>query len=295
MTFYKDQDPQSSLNAEHQYLHLLDDIMEEGVDREGRNGKTRALWAKQFRCNLANGFPALTTKKLFFRGVVGELIWFLSGSTNDNDLKLLMGYGPDKDTIWSANARDYHQTHPEEPFGKLGPIYGHQWRRWGEAQVDQIAYAINELRVRPDNRRIVVSAWNPAELHYMALPPCHMLFQFFSAPQPNGPRQLSIHMVQRSCDMFLGVPFNIASYALLLAMVAQVTKHEAKELVITFNDAHIYHEHFPQVKEQLSRKLFPAPNLVLNSYCTELEQFTMQDIRLENYQFHPAIEAKMIV
>lgn len=272
------------------YNDVLRQILEKGVDRQGRNAVTRACFAIQMRFNLADGFPAVTTKKLAFNAVKGELLWFLEGSDSDERLKEIMG----KDhTIWTDNAEAPYWK-PKAKFpGDLGRVYGVQWRHWKKpdgSEVDQIANIINKLKTDPSDRRLVVSAWNPGELDQMALPPCHMIFQFFVA---NG--KLSLHMTQRSCDMFLGVPFNIASYALLLAMVAQVVGMEPHECVLTLNDAHIYHEHFDAVKEQLSREPKKLPKLWLNPEIKELDKFTMEDIKLVDYEFHPPIAAKMIV
>lgn len=274
------------------YNDVLKKIMEEGVDREGRNGKTRALFAIQMRFDLKEGFPAVTTKKLAFNAVKSELLWFLEGSTDDNRLKELNG--TDR-TIWTDNAEsDYWKSKAKFP-GDLGRVYGVQWRRWKTnygKTIDQLGEVIEKIKTNPTDRRLVVSAWNPAELDEMALPPCHMLFQFF----PNTvDKTLSLHMVQRSCDMFLGVPFNIASYSLLLSMVAQVTGYEPGECILTLNDAHIYHEHFDAVREQLSREPFPLPKLDLNPFVESIDDFTMTDINLEHYQSHPPIKAKMIV
>ncbi len=288
-----------------QYLDLLEDIMENGADREGRNGWTRAVFARQLRFNLADGFPAVTTKKLAFKMMTGELLWFLEGSGDENRLREIMG----RDwTIWTDNAyADY--WHPKARFdGDCGRIYGVQWRGWRSpaypdlgrkkpAEIDQLAEVIDKLKYQPTDRRLAVSAWNPGEIELMALPPCHMLFQFFVEPV-NGslqPGRLSLHMVQRSCDMFLGVPFNIASYALLLSMVARVTGHAPGECVLTLNDAHIYHIHFDAVKEQLSRKPLSLPSLWLNPKVKTIDSFTMKDIKLENYQHHKKIAAEMAV
>lgn len=274
------------------YLDVMDRIMKEGIDREGRNGKTRALFAQQVRFNFADGFPAVTTKKLAFKAVKSELLWFLEGSNDDNRLKELNG---SERTIWTDNAEADYWT-PKAKFpGDLGRIYGVQWRKWQSPDgkiFDQIATVIDKIKNNPTDRRLVVSAWNPGELDQMALPPCHMMFQFF--PNPNT-KQLSVHMVQRSCDMFLGVPFNIASYALLLAMVAQVTGYTPHEVVLSLNDAHIYHEHFDAVREQLTREPYPLPTLKLNPNVTDINAFTMDDIELVSYQSHPPIKAKMIV
>lgn len=272
------------------YNEVLKRILENGVDRKGRNAVTRAQFAIQMRFNLQDGFPAVTTKTLAFSAVKGELLWFLEGSGSDQRLKEIMG----KDrTIWTDNAEaDYWKPKAKFP-GDLGRVYGVQWRKWAKTDgttVDQIANIVSKLKADPNDRRLVVTAWNPGELDQMALPPCHMIFQFFVA---NG--KLSLHMTQRSCDMFLGVPFNIASYALLLAMVAQVTGLEPYECVLTLNDAHIYHEHFDAVKEQLAREPMKLPKLWLNPEVKDIDKFTMEDIKLVDYEHHPTIKAPMIV
>jgi len=272
------------------YNDALEKISIEGVDRKGRNAITRALFAIQMRFNLENGFPAVTTKQLAFNAVKGELLWFLEGSGSDERLKEIMG----KDrTIWTDNAEaDYWK--PKSKFdGDLGRVYGVQWRHWKKpdgTEVDQIANLINKLKTDPNDRRLIVTAWNPGELDQMALPPCHMIFQFFVYYG-----KLSLHMTQRSCDMFLGVPFNIASYALLLSMVAQVVGLIPGECVLTLNDAHIYHEHFDAVNEQLSREPKKLPKLWLNPEIKDINKFTMDDIKLVDYEHHPPIKAKMIV
>ena len=272
------------------YNDVLRKIMDEGVDRVGRNATTRALFAMQMRFKMADGFPAVTTKKLAFKAVKSELLWFLEASHDDNRLKELNG---SEKTIWTDNAQaDYWK--PKAKFdGDLGRIYGVQWRKWQTTDgriVDQIKDAVEKIKKSPSDRRIIVTAWNPGEIDQMALPPCHMLFQFFVA---DG--KLSLHMVQRSCDMFLGVPFNIASYSLLLHMMAQVTGTVADECVLTLNDAHVYHEHFDAVQEQLSREPMKLCSLRLNPEVKDIDSFTMDDIALENYVSHPAIGAKMIV
>lgn len=276
------------------YNDVLKKIYEEGVDREGRNGKTRALFAIQMRFDMADGFPAVTTKKLAFKAVTSELLWFLDMKgkerASDEDLKAFNGT---ERTIWTDNAEsDYWKPKAQFP-GDLGRVYGIQWRGWkspsGET-VDQIAQLIEKIKKDPTDRRLIVTAWNPGELSDMALPPCHMFFQCFVA---NG--KLSLHMVQRSCDMFLGVPFNIASYSLLLHMLARATGLEPGEFVHTLQDAHIYHDHFEAVEEQLSREPMALPTLWLNPDKTDIDGWTMDDIKLENYQSHPAIKAKMAV
>ncbi len=268
--------------------------MDEGVDREGRNGATRALFAIQMRFSMADGFPAVTTKKLAFKAVKSELLWFLDMKgkerASDEDLKRL---NESERTIWTDNAEsDYWKPKVQFP-GDLGRVYGIQWRNWKKPDgttVDQIAELVKKLKENPTDRRLIVSAWNPGELDMMALPPCHMLFQCFVA---DG--KLSLHMTQRSCDMFLGVPFNIASYSLLLHMLAQVTGLIAHECILTLQDAHIYHDHFDAVKEQLAREPYPLPTLKLNSEVKDIDGFKMTDIELENYQHYPPIKAKMAV
>nr|AIA14250.1 thymidylate synthase [uncultured bacterium] len=271
------------------YNDVLKRIMDQGVDRQGRNAVTRALFVEQMRFKMSDGFPAMTTKRLAFKAVKSELLWFLEGSNDDNRLKELNG---SEKTIWTANAQASYWKPKAKFDGDLGRIYGVQWRSWLAPDgrvIDQIAQAIDKIKNDPSNRRIIVSAWNPGEIDQMALPPCHMLFQFFVA---NG--KLSLHMVQRSCDMFLGVPFNIASYSLLLHMVAQVTGTTADECILTLNDAHIYHPHFDAVNEQLSREPMKLCSLWLNPEIKDINDFTMDDIRLENYESHPTIPAEMI-
>lgn len=285
---------------EQAYLDALRDIMEKGTDRDDRTGTgTRARFGLQMRFNMADGFPAITTKKLAFKAVKSELLWFLEGSNDDNRLKELNGTDT---TIWSANGEaDYWKPYAEFP-GHLGKIYGVQWRSWQNADgttVDQIANVINKIKNGKESfkRRLIVTAWHPGELDYdeqqppqAALSPCHVLFQFFVA---DG--KLSLQMYQRSADMFLGVPFNIASYSLLLHMVAQVTGLVAHEFVHVIGDAHIYHNHFDAVNEQLTREPLPYPKLWLNPEVKDIDSFTMDDIALEGYESHGSIKAKMAV
>ena len=273
-----------------QYLDVLRNIYTEGYDVDGRNGKTRKLFAQQMRFSFAKGFPAVTTKKLAFNMMKSELLWFIEGSGDDNRLKEIAGT---ENTIWTANAEAAYWKPKAKFTGDLGRVYGVQWRHWRRpdgTEVDQLREVIERIKTMPHDRRHVVTAWNPGEIEEMALPPCHMLFQFFVA---DG--KLSIHMVQRSCDMFLGVPFNIASYALLLAMVAQVTGLEPDECVLTLNDAHIYHDHFAAVEEQLAREPLPLPQLWLNPDVRDIDGFKMDDIKLVGYESHPPIKAVMAV
>ncbi len=274
-----------------QYLETLKNIYKNGTDVEGRNGSVRKLFALQMRFDLEEGFPAVTTKKLAFKAVASELLWFIEGSGDDNRLQEINGTNK---TIWTANAEaDYWK--PKAKFaGDLGRVYGVQWRGWqkpdGNTKVDQLKDVIERIKSDPYDRRLIVSAWNPGELDQMALPPCHMMFQFFVA---NG--KLSLHMYQRSCDMFLGVPFNIASYSLLLSMVSQVTDLTPHECVLTLGDAHIYHDHFKAVEQQLARKPHKPPSLWLNPKVKTINNFTMHDIKLNNYTHDETIKAEMSV
>ena len=271
-----------------QYLDLLRHTLEKGSDRPDRTGVgTRAVFGQTMRFDLSDGFPAITTKKLAFHAVKAELLWLISGSSDVKELQKMGCH------IWDANAyADYWK--PNARFdGDLGRVYGVQWRSWQAPDgrtIDQLRDAIERIKNSPHDRRIIVSAWNPGELEQMALPPCHALFQFFVA---DG--KLSLSMYQRSCDMFLGVPFNIASYSLLLHMIAQVTGLEAGEFVHVLGDTHIYQNHFNQVREQLLREPYPLPKLILNPEIKDIDRFTMDDITLENYQSHPTIKAPMAV
>lgn len=271
-----------------QYLDLLKDVLENGNDRTSRTLiDTRAVFGKTMRFDMADGFPAVTTKKLAFESLKAELLWFLKGSSDVKELQKLGSH------IWDANAEaDYWK--PKARFeGDLGRIYGVQWRSWQKpdgSTHDQLAAIIERIKTNPFDRRLVVTAWNPGELDQMALPPCHMFFQFFV----NGDT-LSLSMYQRSCDMFLGVPFNIASYSLLLHMAAQVTGLKPGEFVHILGDTHIYHNHFEQVKEQLRREPLPLPKLWLNPEVKDIDGFTMDDIKLIDYQHHPPIKAQMAV
>lgn len=262
-----------------QYHDLLRRILDEGVEKSDRTGTgTRSVFGHQMRFDLAAGFPLVTTKKLHIRSIVHELLWFLAGDTN---VRTLQKNGV---TIWDEWA---------DEEGELGPVYGKQWRSWaapGGETIDQIAWVVDEIRRNPDSRRLVVSAWNPADLPAMALAPCHCLFQFYVAEG-----RLSCQLYQRSADVFLGVPFNIASYALLTHMVAQATGLGVGDFVHTFGDAHLYLNHIEQAKTQLSREERPLPRLVLNPNVTDLFAFRYEDIAVEGYDPHPAIRAPIAV
>ena len=262
-----------------QYHDLLKHILEKGTDKTDRTGTgTKSVFGYQMRFDLAKGFPLVTTKKVHLRSIIHELLWFLKGETNITYLK------DNGVSIWDEWA---------DSEGELGPVYGKQWRRWegknGQV-VDQIASLVQEIKNNPDSRRLIVSAWNVAELPQMALMPCHSLFQFYVA---DG--RLSCQLYQRSADVFLGVPFNIASYALLTHMIAQVCQLEPGDFVHTFGDVHIYSNHFEQVKLQLSRQPFPLPTLQLNPAVKDLFSFRFEDIEILNYQCHPAIKAPVAV
>jgi len=265
--------------GEQQYLELLAEVLARGARKTDRTGTgTRSVFGRQLRFALGEGFPLLTTKKLHLKSILYELLWFLRGDTN---VRWLQERGV---TIWDewADAR-----------GDLGPVYGYQWRHWrtpGGGEIDQIAQVIASLKKKPDSRRHIVSAWNPGDVDRMALPPCHLLFQFYVA----GAR-LSCQMYQRSADLFLGVPFNIASYAALTLMVAQVTGLKPGDFVLTLGDAHIYLNHLEQTKEQLARTPRPFPRLRLNAAVKELLDFRYEDFTLEAYDPHPGIKAPIAV
>lgn len=261
-----------------QYLDLMTYVLNHGVRKADRTGVgTLSVFGYQMRFNLAQGFPAVTTKKLHLRSVIHELLWFLAGRTNVAYLR------QNKVTIWDEWANE---------AGELGPIYGYQWRSWpaGNAQtIDQISQLIDQIKANPDSRRLIVSAWNVADLGRMALPPCHCLFQFYTA---NG--KLSCQLYQRSGDIFLGLPFNIASYALLTMMVAQITGYEPGEFIHTLGDAHLYLNHLEQAQLQLSRSPYPLPQMVI-APRPAIFDYIYDDLKLVGYQCHPAIAAPIAV
>jgi len=297
-----------------QYLNLLQKIIDEGNNRDDRTGVgTRSIFGYQMRMNLEDGFPLLTTKKVFLRGIIHELLWFLTGDTN-------IRYLVDRDVhIWDdwpyavyKKSKDYKEETMEEfiekiktndefmrKWGDLGPVYGKQWRKWKTAdgeEIDQISYAIDQIKNNPYSRRIIVSGWNAGEIQSLirgtvtAPPLCHLLFQFYV-----NNRKLSCQMYQRSADVFLGVPFNIASYALLTMMFAQVCGLKPGEFVHTLGDTHIYHNHFEQVKLQLSREPRKLPTMKINPEVKNIFDFKYEDFTLENYDPHPAIKAPIAV
>src|SRR5687767_154110 len=262
-----------------QYLDLLQDILDDGVKKSDRTGTgTLSLFGRQLRFDLQEGFPATTTKRLFIKGVIHELLWFLMGSTN---IRYLKDHGVG---IWDEWA---------DESGELGPVYGAQWRRWEAPDgktIDQISQVVEQIKANPDSRRLIVSAWNVAQIDKMALPPCHCLFQFYVA----GGR-LSCQLYQRSADVFLGVPFNIASYALLTLAVAQVARLEPGEFVHTFGDAHLYLNHIEQARQQLSRAPRRLPRMRINPAATDLFALRYEDFTLDGYDPHPHIKAAVAV
>jgi thymidylate synthase len=272
------------------YHDLLRHILENGVDKNDRTGTgTRSVFGYQMRFNLQEGFPLVTTKKVHLKSIIHELLWFIKGDTN---IAYLKEHGV---SIWDEWA---------DPQGDLGPVYGKQWRSWegaGGKTVDQLMDVIQQLKTNSDSRRMIISAWNVADLPDMRLMPCHCLFQFYVKPPSEEQKargikgQLSCQLYQRSADVFLGVPFNIASYALLTMMIARVCDMEADEFIHTFGDAHLYNNHFEQASLQLGRSAFPLPEMRINPAVKDIQDFCFEDFELHNYQCHPAIKAPVAV
>ena len=298
---------------EKEYLNALRYVLENGSEKTDRTGiGTISCFGMQQRYNLADGFPAITTKKLAWKSVVGELLWFLEGSGDERRLaEITHGTSKGKTTIWTPNALAPYWKPKAKFDGDLGRVYGVQWRHWNKyreekdmgpahkggtrlaadrIEIDQIKQLIDGIKSDPNGRRHILTAWNPAELDDMALPPCHVLAQFYV-----NNNKLSCQLYQRSCDMFLGVPFNIASYSLLTHMIAHVCDLEVGEFIHTLGDAHIYTNHIEQVQIQLSRQPYSAPKLWLNSNIRDIDNFTMEDIRLNDYECHQPIKAEMAV
>lgn len=280
---------------EQAYLNLLHQVLTEGTEKGDRTGTgTLSHFGAQLRFDLASGFPLLTTKKVHFKSIVYELLWFLSGSTHVDYLQ------KNGVRIWNEWATAEQTARFNRPEGDLGPVYGHQWRNYGASQlddgsyhndgVDQITQVVEQIKSNPNSRRLIVSGWNPGEAEQVALPPCHTLFQFFVADN-----KLSCQLYQRSADLFLGVPFNIASYALLTHMVAQVCGLDVGEFIWTGGDCHIYQNHREQVELQLTRSLYELPTLTLNPDVDDIFAFNYEDIRVDGYESHPAIKAKVAV
>ncbi len=284
---------------EQAYLDLLQYVLAHGTEKGDRTGTgTLSHFGAQLRFDLAEGFPLLTTKKVHFKSIVYELLWFLSGSTHVDYLQ------QNNVRIWNEWATAEQTARFNRPAGDLGPVYGHQWRNYGATKntdesdnnvynddgVDQISQLIEQIKINPNSRRLIVSGWNPSEASQVALPPCHTLFQFFVADN-----KLSCQLYQRSADLFLGVPFNIASYALLTHMIAQVCDLEVGEFIWTGGDCHIYQNHREQVELQLTRDLYQLPTLSLNPKVKDIFAFTFEDISVNGYESHPAIKAKVAV
>lgn len=280
-----------------QYHDLLKDILAYGESRDDRTGVgTISVFGRQLRFDLDSGFPAITTKKLAWKACVGELLWFLEGSNDERRLaEITHGSKEDKVTIWTPNALAPYWKSKAKFEGDLGPVYGVQWRKWEGPRwgslIDQVSNLVDSLKNDPNSRRHIISAWNVGELKDMALPPCHVMSQYYVSKD----NRLSCHMYQRSVDVFLGLPFNIASYALLTHMLAQVCDLKVGELIISTGDTHIYKDHVEQVNVQLSREEYPLPTLYLNPAVEDINSFTMDDIKLQNYQSHDSIKAVMAV
>ena len=272
-------------HVDQTYFDLINDVLTNGVEKTDRTGTgTISVFGRQSRYDLTQGFPILTSKRVHWKSIVGELLWFLRGDTN---IKWLKENGI---SIWDEWA---------DGDGNLGPIYGHQWRKWYEydddgwnaaSSIDQIAQVIQQIKTNPDSRRLIVSSWNVADIPNMALAPCHTMFQFYVV---NG--KLSCQLYQRSCDLGLGQPFNVASYALLTHMIAQVCGLEVGEFVHTFGDLHIYKNHVDALKQQLHRTPYPMSKLILNPEVKDIDSFTFEDIKLESYQHHPTISLKVAI
>jgi thymidylate synthase len=299
-----------------QYHDLLQDILDNGEIKDDRTGVgTISVFGRQLRFDLNEGFPAITTKKLAWKACKGELLWFLEGSSDERRLAEITHGTRDseKKTIWTGNAQAPYWKDRAEFDGDLGSVYGVQWRSWQSripsnepdfdddygrhwispmpTIIDQVAKLVDGLKNDPNSRRHILSAWNVGELELMALPPCHVMSQYYVSKD----NKLSCHMYQRSVDVFLGLPFNIASYALLTHMLAQVSNLDVGELIISTGDTHVYQNHIEQVKEQLSRKSYPSPTLWLNPEIADIDNFTMEDIKLVGYESHPALSAPMAV
>ena len=306
---------------ETQYLNLLADVLQQGEVRDDRTGVgTLSVFGRQIRCNLKDGFPLLTTKKMGMKSIAGELLWFLEGSNDERRLaEITHGSKDGKVTIWTANALAPYWKNKASFEGDVGSIYGVQWRKWKKHTIksyddhlmhrdqhaetyfgakvaveyhDQIQKIIDTIKSNPMDRRMVLTAFNVGELDQMALPPCHMFAQFYVGRKN---KDLSCQVYIRSNDLFLGLPYNIASYALLTHMIAQVTDLDVGELIITIGDAHIYKNHVSQVKEQLGRMTFPLPTLLLNESVKDIDDFTMNDIAIKDYKCHPTIKGDMAV
>ncbi|MBC7534940.1 MAG: thymidylate synthase [Ferruginibacter sp.] len=267
-----------------QYLDLLQHIISTGTDKSDRTGTgTRSVFGYQMRFDLSKGFPLVTTKKVHLKSIIYELLWFLKGDTNIAWLK-------------ENNVKIWDEWADED--GNLGPVYGKQWRSWegsDKIEVDQVADLIQQLKTNPDSRRLIISAWNVADLPKMKLMPCHCLFQFYTTPLVGGRQKLSCQLYQRSADVFLGVPFNIASYALLTMMIAQVCDMDKGDFVHSFGDVHLYSNHFEQAKLQLTRTPFSLPVMKVNPAVTDIFNFQFEDFQLENYESHPGIKAAVAV
>jgi thymidylate synthase len=285
------------MTFEYHLLNLYHDILSNGEHREDRTGTgTISVFGRQLRINLQEGFPILTTKKMGFKSIFAELLWFIEGSSDERRLAEIL-YGTrdeSKQTIWSGNANaDYWKSNALYE-GDLGRVYGVQWRYWqkpdGSGEIDQLSQIISQIKTDPTNRRMILSAWNVGELHMMALPPCHMMAQFYVSKG-----KLSCQMYQRSVDSFLGLPYNISSYAMLVHMIAHVTDLDVGELIMTFGDTHIYSNHVEQVKEQIARTTLELPSLKFNRKISSIDDFKLDDCVLVGYNSHPSIKAEMAV